>query len=136
MLGPATTVTGDAARLAAALGIDKGVLAAAAGPLTEQADQQAMTALTWPATWGSFLLNLTGVSQGTAEAVRSWAVAWLRPGGPLPALSIGRQVCGIVPVLALDQWTEAGDPPATNVHRVVSGLIGPWLAADPSAARP
>ncbi len=50
VLRPAAS--GDASRLAAALGMDPGVFAAAAtAPLTQQLDQQAMTALTWQATW-------------------------------------------------------------------------------------
>jgi hypothetical protein len=135
VLAPAT-VTGDAARLAAALGIAPGVFAAAAaGPLTEQTDQQAMTALTWPATWGSFLTGFTGMSQARAERLRSWAVAWLRPGGPLPTIGIGQRIYGIVPVLALDQWADSGDAAAADVHGVVTGLLGSWLAAGPSAAR-
>ena len=134
VLAPAT-VTGDAARLAAALGIAPGVFAAAAaGPLAEQTDQQAMTALTWPATWGSFLTEFTGMSQARAERLRSWAVAWLRPDGPLPTLRIGARIYGVVPVLALDQWADSGDPAAADVHGVVTGLLGTWLAADPSAA--
>jgi hypothetical protein len=134
VLAPAT-VTGDAARLAAALGIAPGVFAAAAaGPLTEQTDQQAMTALTWPATWGSFLTGFTGMSQARAERLRSWAVAWLRPGGPLPTLGIGQRIYGVVPVLALDQWADPGDAAAADVHGVVTGLLGTWLAAEPSAA--
>jgi hypothetical protein len=134
VLAPAT-VTGDAARLAAALGIAPGVFAAAAsGPLTEQTDQQAMTALTWPATWGAFLTGFTGMSQARAERLRSWAVAWMRPGGPLPTLGIGPRVYGIIPVLALDQWADSGDAAAADVHGVVTGLLGTWLGADPSAA--
>ena len=134
VLAPAT-VTGDAARLAAALGIAPGVFAAAAaGPLAEQTDQQAMTALTWPATWGSFLTGFTGMSQARAERLRSWAVAWLRPDGPLPTLGIGARIYGVVPVLALNQWADSGDPAAADVHGVVTGLLGIWLAADPSAA--
>jgi hypothetical protein len=134
VLAPAT-VTGDAARLAAALGIAPGVFAAAAaGPLTEQTGQQAMTALTWPATWGSFLTGFTGMSQARAERLRSWAVAWLRPCGPLPTLGIGQRIYGVVPVLALDQWSDSGDPAAADVHGVVTGLLGTWLAADPAAA--
>jgi hypothetical protein len=133
VLRPAAT--GDGARLAAALGIDPGVFAAAAAaPLAEQLDQQAMTALTWPATWGLFLTGFTGMSQARAEQLRSWAVAWLRPGGPLPTLGFGPRVCGIVPVLALDQWADPGHPASADVHSVVTGLIGAWLTADPAAA--
>ena len=134
MLAPASP-SGDAARLAAALGIAPGVFTAAAvAPLTEQADQQAMTALTWPTTWGTFLTGFTGMSQARAERLRSWAVAWLRPGGPLPTIGIGQHVYGIVPVVALDAWADPGDPAAADVHGVVASLLPAWLAADPAAA--
>ncbi len=48
---------GDAARLAAALGVPPTLLSAADAPGTDQSDQQAMTALTWPATLGAFLTS-------------------------------------------------------------------------------
>ena len=131
VLRPAAS--GDAARLAAALGVSPNVFAAAAAaPLTQQLDQQAMTALTWQATWGSFLTTLTGMSQATAEHLRKWAVAWARPGGPLPTLRVGSRPYGLLPVLDLAQWADPGDTAAANVHSVVTGLVGPWLAADPA----
>jgi hypothetical protein len=133
VLRPAAS--GDAARLAAALGLDPGVFAAAAtAPLTEQPDQQAMTALTWQATWGSFLTGLTGMGPPRAEQLRSWATAWLRPGGPLPALRVGPRPYGLLPVVDLAHWADADDPAAADVHSVVTGLTGAWLAADPAAA--
>lgn len=133
VLRPAAS--GDAARLAAALGIDPGVFAAAApAPLTGQLDQQAMTALTWQATWGNFLTGLTGMGTPRAERLRSWAVAWLRPGGPLPALRVGPRPYGLLPVVDLTHWADAGDPAAADVHSVVTGLTSAWLAADPAAA--
>jgi hypothetical protein len=126
---------GDAARLAAALGIDPGIFAAAAtGPLVQQQDQQAMTALTWPATWGTFLTGFAGMGPGRAEQLRSWAVAWLRPEGPSATLRVGPRPYGILPVVDLAQWADPADSAATDVHTVVTGLTGTWLAADPAAA--
>jgi hypothetical protein len=134
-------VGGDATRLAAALGIYPSVdpaifTAAAPAPLVQQQDQQAMTALTWPATWGSFLTGLAGMSAARAERLREWAVAWLRPGGPLPALRIGPRPYGILPIVDLGSWADSTDPAATDVHGVLTGLVGPWLAADPTAGNP
>ena len=131
----------DATRLAAALGlyplVDPGIFAAAApAPLVQQQDQQAMTALAWPATWGSFLTGLAGMGAARAERLREWAVAWLRPGGPLPALRIGPRPYGILPVVDLSSWADPSDAAATDVHTVVTGLIGSWLAADPVAGAP
>ena len=128
--------TGDAARLAAALGVPPSVFAAAAAaPLTGQPDQQAMTALAWQATWGGFLTGLAGMGAARAERLRSWAAAWLRPAGPLTALRVGTRPYGLLPVIELAQWADPGDPAAADVHSVVTGLVPAWLAADPAAAR-
>jgi hypothetical protein len=136
----APNATHDAGRLAAAMGVAAATFSAAAAPvapLMQQQDQQAMTALTWPATWGAFLTGFTGVSAATAEGLRSWAVAWLRPGGPLPALRIGARPYGILPVVDLAAWSEPSPAgAATHVHGVVTGLVGAWLSADPTAANP
>lgn len=131
---------GDGARLAAALGItpaiDPGIFAAAApAPFAEQQEQQAMTALTWPATWGPVLTELAGMGLARAEQLRTWAVAWLRPGGPLPAIRIGSRPYGVLPVVDLAGWApDPGDSAAADVHQVATGLMGAWLAADPAAA--
>ncbi|HEV2375602.1 MAG TPA: hypothetical protein VGS19_25995 [Streptosporangiaceae bacterium] len=138
VLRPAAT--GDAARLAAALGVPPGVFAAAApAPLTEQRDQQAMTAVTWPATWGSFL-PLAGMGTTLAGSLRSWAVAWVRPGGPLPTLRVGPRPYGILPVVDLAGWVADPaypyDAAGGEVAGVVRGLVSAWLAADPIASNP
>jgi hypothetical protein len=134
VLRPAAT--GDAARLAAALGVPPSVFAAAAtAPLTEQLDQQAMTALAWQATWGGFLTGPAGMGTERADRLRSWAAAWVRPGGPLPTLRVGTRPYGLLPVIDLAQWTaDPGDLAAPDVHSVITGLVPAWLAADPSAA--
>jgi hypothetical protein len=126
---------GDAARLAAALGVAPGVFAAAAtAPLTQQQDQQAMTALAWQATWGGFLTGLAGMGSARAERLRSWAAAWVRPGGSLTAFRIGTRPYGFLPVVDLAQWADASDPAAADVHSVVTGLVPTWMAADPAVA--
>ena len=133
VLRPAAT--GDAARLAAALGVPPSVFAAAAtAPLTQQLDQQAMTALAWQATWGGFLTGLAGLSGMRADQLRSWAAAWVRPGGPLTTVRIGTRPYGLLPVIDLAQWSDPGDPAAADVHSVVTGLVPAWQAADPAAA--
>ncbi len=133
VLRPAAT--GDAARLAAALGVPPSVFAAAAAaPLTGQPDQQAMTALAWQATWGGFLTGLAGMGAARAERLRGWAAAWVRPAGPLTALRVGTRPYGLLPVIDLAQWSDPDDPAAADVHSVVTGLVPAWLAADPAAA--
>jgi hypothetical protein len=133
VLRPAAT--GDAARLAAALGVPPSVFAAAAAaPLTEQPDQQAMTALAWQATWGGFLTGLAGMGAARAEQLRSWAAAWVRPAGPLTALRAGTRPYGLLPVIDLAQWSDPDDPAAADVHSVVTRLVPAWLTVDPAAA--
>jgi hypothetical protein len=138
--------SGDAARLAAALGlhsagsgwpgVDSSVFSAAGDVIVEQADQQAMTALGWPATWGTFLNGLTGMPGPRAELLRSWAVAWLRPGGPLPSLRVRARPYGILPVVGLAQWADPLDPAATDVHGVVRNLLPNWVSSYGSAVTP
>src|SRR5262249_24559826 len=68
------------------------------------------------------------------EPVRPWAGAGVRPGGRWPTLRVGPRPYGILPVVDLGQWADPGDGAASDVHTVVTGLTGAWLAADPAAA--
>lgn len=87
---------------------------------TEQLDARHMNTALWQATWGYFLLQMLGVG-GTNESPFSnddvdEAIAWarrhfidyVRASGPLPAVRIGKQPYGILPVTSLNAW----QPPA------------------------
>lgn len=82
----------------------------------EQLDAQQMNTALWQATWGYFLLQMLGVGE-TSESpmtdddiawVRSHFINYVRASGPLPALRIGKQPYGILPVTSLNAW----QPPA------------------------
>ena len=78
----------------------------------EQLDAREMNTALWQATWGYFLLQMLGVGE-TSESpltdadidwVRSHFIDYVRASGPLPALRIGKQPYGILPVTSLSEW--------------------------------
>ena len=84
----------------------------ASDPDQDEAGARAMTTALWPATWGYFLSQMVGFDgTGLTIAGREWARAhaleYLRPGGPLPVLRVGRQPYGVLPVTSLDSWTTS-----------------------------
>ncbi len=82
----------------------------------EQFDARQMNTALWQATWGYFLLQMLGVGQAGEspldDADISWArrhfIDYVRAGGPLPALRVGKQPYGVLPVTSLNAWK----PPA------------------------
>lgn len=82
----------------------------------EQLDARQMNAALWQATWGYFLLQMLGVGETSESPLTDDDIAWarkhfidyVRASGPLPALRIGKQPYGILPVTSLDAWK----PPA------------------------
>ena len=82
----------------------------------EQLDARHMNTALWQATWGYFLLQMLGVGATSESPLTDDDIAWarshfidhVRAGGPLPAVRIGKQPYGILPVTSLDAWK----PPA------------------------
>lgn len=78
----------------------------------EQLDAQQMNTALWQATWGYFLLQMLGVGETSESPLTDNDIAWarnhfidyVRANGPLPALRIGKQPYGILPVTSLDAW--------------------------------
>lgn len=75
-------------------------------------DAKHMNTALWQATWGYFLLQMLGVG-GVNESplldediawVRDHFIAYVRAGGPLPAVRVGKQPYGVLPVTSLDAW--------------------------------
>jgi hypothetical protein len=109
--------TGSNARvLAAALGLHDSLAATFANlansNATEQPDARHMNRALWPATWGYFLAQMMGVNVReettlTSEDLR-WArqhfIEYVRASGPLPAIRVGKQPYGILPVTSLNAW--------------------------------
>ncbi|MFJ6572108.1 hypothetical protein ACIQNU_32360 [Streptomyces sp. NPDC091292] len=114
------------------------------GHRRDQAAVRDMTTALWGATWGYFL-NQFGEDRFTETAVRGareHARQYLRPGGPLPALRIGSQPYGLLPVLDLARWNDVEgttlgtlrlDPAVPGFLRTLRARIWAPSAADPRA---
>ena len=103
--------------LTTALGLANEVFASLpSATAKEQLDGRHMNTALWQATWGYFLLQMLGVGAASESPLTDDDIAWarshfidyLRASGPLPALRIGKQPYGILPVTSLDAW----QPPA------------------------
>jgi hypothetical protein len=78
----------------------------------EQADARHLNTTLWQATWGYFLLQMLGVGETSESPLTDEDIAWtrrhfidyVRPGGPLPAVRIGKQPYGVLPVTSLNAW--------------------------------
>jgi hypothetical protein len=82
----------------------------------EQVEAQHMNTALWQATWGYFLLQMLGVGETSESPLTDEDIAWarshfidyVRASGPLPAVRIGKQPYGVLPVTSLNAW----HPPA------------------------
>jgi hypothetical protein len=77
------------------------------GAAREQVDSRHMNRALWPATWGYFLSQMmSGAPISTDDA--AWAkqhfVENVRASGPLPAIRLGKQPYGLLPVTSLNLW--------------------------------
>jgi hypothetical protein len=101
--------TADGDRLAHALGIAPELLAHVRGADGDQDEQaRAMNAVMWPATWGYYLTQLVTGSVPSPDvlvpAVRDHFKDHVRARGHFPALRIGRQPYGLLPVCWSAGW--------------------------------
>lgn len=149
---PATPIATDsnAAVAATMLGVPVELLAGLPGGTgADQRDARAMNAAMWPATWGHFLREvMPGVlSGGAIDRLRAHFVHYVRAGGPLPVLRLGRQPYGVLPVTTLDGWkalaqgSGAGlsEAEAAELVRVLGVLRDAWsrcVAAVPAVGVP
>jgi hypothetical protein len=108
---PASGATDAYDLLQRALGLKGQTLLPAMMPgaeLAEQRTQMHMINALWRGTFGRYLDELWNVPIVDTEYVtdrainvaRQFAVGWVRPGGPLPLLRIGKQPYGVLPVVA------------------------------------
>lgn len=78
----------------------------------EQLDIRHMNTALWQATWGYFLLQMLGVGETSESPLTDDDIAWARrhfidyvcASGPLPAVRIGKQPYGVLPVTSLNAW--------------------------------
>lgn len=134
---PAPPAEANATVLAAALGIDPRVLAEvdhATG--TEQARARAMNVALWGPSWGSFLERADDALTADArEALRVFHHDFVRGRGPLPAIRVGDQPYGVLPVAPLgDAWRTRDRFEAELLARL-RRLRAKWSACVPSLPR-
>ena len=125
----------NAAVLAAALGLDPQALADLdhAGA-AEQSRARAMNIALWGPSWGGFLdkINRVGenganLSDAAREETRRFHRDHVRGRGPLPAIRVGDQPYGILPVSAPERWrTERGDAFETELRHLLDRLRTRW----------
>ncbi|WP_410539931.1 hypothetical protein [Streptomyces sp. KL2] len=142
----------NAVVLAKALGLPLTTDSARPAPLAraregrrrDQAAARAMATALWGATWGYYLSQFgeDRFPDDKIRGAREHARRHLRPGGPLPALRIGSQPYGVLPVLPLDRWTDIEgtglgalrlDPAVPGFLRTLRDRIWAPTAADPRA---
>ena len=99
----------------------------------DQRDASDFNRMLWPVTLGYFLNQIANeVIPGVdLDAWRDYFVRHLRARGPLPALRIGRQPYGLLPVTSLDGWVGSR-PDLVDVLRALREV---WRASVTNVAR-
>jgi hypothetical protein len=125
----------DGDLLARALGLDPSIFAHvnhANG--RDQQDAANMNAVMWPATWGYFLSQMiTGaIPGGDFNRWRRYVIEVVRARGPLPALRVGRQPYGLLPVTSLDRMSPPQLNPEQMLFNLLKALRGSWRNSLPA----
>ena len=103
--------------------------------LPEQRTALHMMNLLWRGTFGNYLMELWNpygddedrrlLKTPTLYALRRYAVAYLRPGGPLPLLRINKQPYGVLPVVG-KTFSSTGSAIETGIGKVL-GVLRPMF---------
>ena len=113
------------------LGDDAPCRPAGRGPRRQRSLATAVARALWPATWGYWLTQFVGIGTAGLRDDRAWArdhaAHFVRPGGPLPTLRVGRQPYGLLPVTALTRFQ--GDARETRLAAIVAGADRRRVAA-------
>lgn len=133
--------TADGDRLALALGIPPAIFAHVSGADGAR-DEQARAAniVTWPATWGYYLSQIVTAAVPNPSVILPAAhdrfTDHVRARGHFPALRIGRQPYGILPVCWSAGWTPfEGLPLDAPLNALLTQLRDLWEKAVPYVAR-
>jgi hypothetical protein len=100
--------------------------------LSEDSNASHMNRVLWEATWGYFLDHQMRplVDDDNAALARDHFVRFLRGRGPLPALRIGDQPYGVLPVVAPGRFVGAAEEPMEgNLAGLLQRLRGVWERA-------
>jgi hypothetical protein len=128
----------NGAVLAQALGIDPTVVAGTDGSdAPEQPLAGATNTACWTVTWGTFLDRLLlampsgGPTDEQREALRDFFQDDVRGRGPLPALRLGAQPYGVLPVSSVDtRWVPTGaDPIEQGLTALLHRVRAIWRAS-------
>ena len=95
-----------------------------------EVDNRKMNTALWQATWGYFLLQMLGVDGTNETPLADEDIAWtrqhfidyVRAGGWLPAIRVGKQPYGILPVTSLTAWKQP-DVPETQRDRALHNFL-------------
>lgn len=127
--------------LARALGLQAGRVyidrAPGAGLSEQRAASHLFNAL-WRSTLGYYLDEMCNpdgdeaeknplIDDATLEQARNHAEAFLQPGGPLPALRLGKQPYGVLPVVASNFKPAPNDSFSGRLHGVLNRLRPFWV---------
>lgn len=112
--GPATAPPEGsvAAALAAAWSVDPKALASIEGAASRELEEAGqMSRALFEATWGSYLRQQAqpGFDLNLLPQVYAHVTSFVRGGGPLPAIRLGRQPYAIAPVMARGAWTPLAE---------------------------
>ncbi len=126
---PDTATAANAGRLAAALGVDAAGLAVAPGAGDRHhALASALVDALWEATGGYYaseLLDPLG-SDANTDHIRVHAATTLFASGPLPAIRLGPQPYGVLPIASRRLAPHLDSAPELNLHRFSGMLRSMW----------
>ena len=89
---------------------------------------QALQTVLWSVTAGSFFENFLQLPASRANALRTYFIEHVRASGPLPAMRVGRQPYGVLPVTAINGFVPS---PAEGIDAMLPRLLSTmrtWFA--------
>lgn len=95
----------------------------------ESLDARHMNRALWPATWGYFFEEMAApMTQATVAWARTHFIEYVRAGGPLPAMRVGKQPYGLLPVTSITLWksSAARDDDRTHETALKNLLLRMW----------
>ena len=82
--------------------------------------------------WNPIATAQSLISDAAIAELRAWAVRYLRPGGPLSALRVGKQPYGILPISARGHVAAANAPLERELVKIVEWFRWGWDNASKS----
>jgi hypothetical protein len=110
----------------------------------DQLDARHMNTALWQATWGYYFLQMLGERQKNESPLtedditwaRSHFINYVRANGPLPAIRVGKQPYGVLPVTSLDRWKATrGQERDEALRQFLIKLRQIWRANFPDVPR-